>query len=469
MKMPLTAPTAALQFETQLRHYTGLHDFAPASSLTLQPDSTIVQANYVAAQMLGVTRAKLVNQRFVTLVATADRPAFTSLLARTFASNALETGEVRAPFRGGPRHVRAKATKRREILDFTLGDRAMLMTVDPLLDTRLQCSGAVQVVADITERKWMEARLRHAQKTEAISELAGGMAHEFNNLLASLMMHLELVKTMPLPPEAHSPLEEMGKLSRSAADLLGQLLTFGRQSPIRLRPLDWAAVITEQVRLLARVLGENIKVEFARAEIPAWVNADPGAMEQVLLTLCLNARDAMKNGSLLRIQLTGAEIKTKTAAAHPDVQPSKFVCWAVSDTGCGMTPEIKRRLVEIQSVGRDITERKQATNALLRLNRELKATHTCHQALLRATDEPSLLPDLCQIVCREAGYRLAWVGYAETDPAKTVRPVAWARVGSRGHRVSSQTLRAGNDDAGHSSVSAPGVRIPRSEHRALNP
>ena len=199
---------------------------------------------------------------------------------------------------------------------------------------------------DITERKQMEERVRQVQKMEAIGHLAGGIAHEFNNILGAIMMSLELVKLMPAETEAHELLGEMEELAQRAADLVRQLLAFSRQSIIRRRPMDLAAVVAQQCEMLGRLFDGCVTLEYPTVSDPAWVEADPGLIQQVVMNLCINAREAMKNGGVLRLHLAAVEVSAETVVTYPNVQPGKFVCLSVADTGCGMSPEIMQRLFE---------------------------------------------------------------------------------------------------------------------------
>ena len=224
--------------------------------------------------------------------------------------------------------------------------RSFLSTKGPVRDAQGKVIGLFGVARDITERKRLEEHARQAQKMAAIGHLAGGMAHEFNNILAGMMMALDLMPRQNLAPEAGELLGEISSLAQRSATLVRQLLAFSRQAPIDRKPLELGAVLTQSRNLLHRLLGERTHFEVAAPPSPTWVEADKTSMEQVLLNLCLNARDAMPQGGVLRLQLNAADVTAATAAAHPLVQPGKFVCLSVADTGCGMTPEIMGRLFE---------------------------------------------------------------------------------------------------------------------------
>ena len=203
-------------------------------------------------------------------------------------------------------------------------------------------SGLVQ---DITERKRMEDRAQQFQKMETIGYLTGGMAHQFNNILAAVMMNLELVQTLSPGVEERELLGGMLESCQRAADLIKQLLAFSRQTVMRRQPMDLAAMVSKQCQVLDRLAGERITLEFSSAGKLPWVNADMGMMEQVLYNLCLNARDAMKEGGLLQVRLTEVEVGAEQAKAH-DKQPGRHVCLSVTDNGCGIDDQTMQMLFE---------------------------------------------------------------------------------------------------------------------------
>jgi signal transduction histidine kinase len=199
-------------------------------------------------------------------------------------------------------------------------------------------------------RLGVEERLRQSQKMEGIGHLAGGMAHEFNNILTPMMVDLRLVQMFGAAAGAHDRgqdlLREMEALSRRAADLIKQLLAFSRHSVMQLRPMDLAATVSRQCEMLSRLLGGRITLEFSSTDDLPWVIADRTMIEQVLLNLCLNARDALRNGGQIRFHLAAAEISAEQAKAQDGGAPGRYVCLAVADTGCGMDEETMKRLFE---------------------------------------------------------------------------------------------------------------------------
>jgi PAS domain S-box-containing protein len=200
---------------------------------------------------------------------------------------------------------------------------------------------------DITERKSLEERLRQAQKMEGIGQLAGGVAHDFNNILASTMLHLGLLKQNPnLDNETQQSLEELIAGSQKAANLTRQLLMFSRRSVLDIKALDLNDVVANLLKMLTRLIGEHIRVQFEpNAGLPL-VAADPGMVEQVLMNLCVNARDAMPNGGRIAIKLEVDDVDEGRTRAQAGARPGRFVCLSVADTGCGMDKATLQRIFE---------------------------------------------------------------------------------------------------------------------------
>ncbi len=202
-------------------------------------------------------------------------------------------------------------------------------------------------IEDITERKHLEAQLRQAQKLEAIGQLAGGVAHDFNNILAAIMMHLGLLQMTPgLNHEMRRALEDLDAQARRAASLTRQLLMFSRRSVLTVKPLDLNEVVANLLKMLRRLIGEHIDLRFEGKSALPLVEADAGMMDQVLMNLTVNARDAMPKGGHITISTSLAAVDAAHAAANPNSRPGRFVCLAVSDTGCGMDAATLKRVFE---------------------------------------------------------------------------------------------------------------------------
>ena len=202
-------------------------------------------------------------------------------------------------------------------------------------------------VVDITERKKMEEQLRLSQRMEAIGKLAGGVAHDFNNLLAVILGCSDvLIDALPADHAAVRKVEMIRKAGASAADLTRQLLAFSRQQMLQPRVLDLKEIIERTQGLLHRLIGENIKVRIAVEPSLGRVKSDPGQIEQVLLNLAVNARDAMPNGGHLTIEAKNVELDDSYKQEHQRVVPGQYVMLAVGDTGCGMNRETQSRIFD---------------------------------------------------------------------------------------------------------------------------
>ncbi|WP_447973626.1 response regulator [Nitrospira sp. Kam-Ns4a] len=205
----------------------------------------------------------------------------------------------------------------------------------------------VGTMLDLSEQKELEAQLRQAQKMEAIGQLAGGIAHDFNNLLTVITGYSQLLLEHLQTDEAlRTQVEEIKKAGDRAAALTRQLLAFSRQQAVQPRLLDLNAVIRNVAQMLCRLLGERIDLHIHAASDLWPVKADPNQLEQVLMNLAVNARDAMPDGGRLTIATQNVELDRAYACTHPSVNPGPYVRLAVSDSGCGMDEATLARIFE---------------------------------------------------------------------------------------------------------------------------
>ena len=203
------------------------------------------------------------------------------------------------------------------------------------------------MVEDITERKQLEDQLRRAQKMEAIGQLAGGVAHDFNNLLMVIQGYSEAILARLDPAEPlRKNAEEIQKATERAASLTRQLLAFSRMQVLRPQVLDLNAVVTELGKMLPRLIREDIELRIVPGAFLGRVKADQSQIEQVILNLAVNARDAMPRGGKLTIETTSVELSDEYARGHTGVRPGKYAMLAVSDTGVGMDSETQAHIFE---------------------------------------------------------------------------------------------------------------------------
>jgi CheY-like chemotaxis protein len=192
----------------------------------------------------------------------------------------------------------------------------------------------------------MEQDLRQAQKMEAIGQLTGGVAHDFNNLLTVISGNLEMLERRLTDPEHREILNEAREASNLGAELTKRLLAFGRRQSLNPKPTDLNALAAGMAELLRRSLGEMVEIEIRLSKGLPLIMADPGQIENALLNLAINARDAMPKGGRLVIETAPVEINKDYAAAYADVMPGRYITLSVTDTGTGMTPEVRQRAFE---------------------------------------------------------------------------------------------------------------------------
>jgi len=205
----------------------------------------------------------------------------------------------------------------------------------------------VYTVRDLTRQRKLEDQLMQAQKMEAVGQLAGGVAHDFNNLLTVIMSYSSLLLADAAPDATdRDDIQAISDAAARAAGLTRQLLAFSRKQVLQLQAVNVNAIVTDIEKMLRRLIGEDISLSTHLDPDLALISADPGQLEQVLLNLAVNARDAMPDGGALTLTTDNADLSEEHSNRHMGAVPGKYIMLAVTDTGTGMTKEVQQRLFE---------------------------------------------------------------------------------------------------------------------------
>ncbi|HEX6832080.1 MAG TPA: PAS domain S-box protein, partial [Rudaea sp.] len=291
----------------------------------LDPELRVMAWNRAAEEVFGYRTDEILGKSYYLLTPPGERAVFDENFARVAHGEVLRGVEVR------------RARK-----DGTVFEARVCAAPFHEADGRLQ--GVVFAIEDVTERNRAQQQLERAQKMEAIGQLTGGLAHDFNNILAVIIGNLDLIHEELRPASAiYSYCDDALAAALSAAELVKRLLAFSRRQPLRPEPTDLAEIVENMRPLLKRTLGEQIRMEFRTAPVRWLAIADPSQIENAILNLAVNARDAMPNGGVLAIEQGNVEVDAEFAAAVGDLPIGQYVVIAVSDTGHGMTPDIAAR------------------------------------------------------------------------------------------------------------------------------
>jgi two-component system cell cycle sensor histidine kinase/response regulator CckA len=294
----------------------------------LSPDAAVTALNPAFEEITGWTRDEWLGKPFVGLLHPDDIPPALDLLGLVLRGESRGAVRLRVRTRGGEHRVgefRANAQLR---------DGAV--------------AGILGIVRDITDRVRLEDELRQAQKMEAVGRLAGGVAHDFNNLLTAISSYSELLLAdFAREDPRRADVEEIRKATERAAGLTRQLLAFSRRQVLQPKVLDLNAVIGGAEKLLRRLIGENIMLVTRLDPALGAVRADAGQLEQVIMNLAVNARDAMRDGGTLTLETANIEFEAAAQTAEQSiVAPGSYVLLLVRDTGAGMDAQTKRHLFE---------------------------------------------------------------------------------------------------------------------------
>lgn len=318
----------ALQLSEQ--RYRLLAETAPMGILLADELGRIIDANTQALHMFGYERGELIGESIERLL-----PERLRSLHQGHRSRFIKEPQTR-PMGLGMELLACRKDGTEFPVEIGLGP---LVTKEGVLVS--------STIMDITGRKKMEGQLRLSQRMEAIGKLAGGVAHDFNNLLA-VILGCSDVALDALPPDhpAVRNVEKIRQAGSSAADLTRQLLSFSRQQMLQPRVLHLKEIVKRTQDLLAHMIGDNILLAISFEPSLGCICADPGQIEQVILNLAINARDAMPNGGRLSIEARNADLDESYKQEHQQVIPGHYIMIAVEDSGCGMDPETQARVFD---------------------------------------------------------------------------------------------------------------------------
>ncbi len=245
-------------------------------------------------------------------------------------------------------HFLTRSAERKNELQFTLHNkhRVTLEVTDSFIELHGQPLLLLSLFRDVTTQRRLEEQLRQSQKMEAIGQLAGGVAHDFNNILTVIHGHASLLSMTDLEETAARSAHQIQQAAERAAGLTRQLLAFSRRQLIQPKRLDMNKIVGKMTDMLGRLLGEDVSLQVNYCNSSPMVEADVGMMEQVLLNLAVNARDAMPRGGQLAVRISIVEVNELHVKRHPEARMGHFVCVSKTDTGCGIEPENLQRIFE---------------------------------------------------------------------------------------------------------------------------
>lgn len=309
----------------------------PRSALTLARDTHIVEINLTASSMLGIERSLLKGTLFSRFIDPHDWEAFSAMLDASFMSAesawcefSLITGEsaVSANSFGPPSQAGLPPIKtfRADALVSNDGQECRIVLSDITLQKEMGKENAI-----------LQENLRQSQKLESIGRLAGGVAHDFNNMLQVMLGNLDLLASEGrLSKSVEHTLFDLRRVVMKSADLTRQLLAFARKQIITPKELDFNAAVADTLNMLSRLLGENIRLDYRPAANLWPVSMDSSQIDQILVNLAINAKEAIRDTGTLTIETGNTTLDPEFCKLHPELLPGDYIRIAVHDNGCGM-------------------------------------------------------------------------------------------------------------------------------------
>jgi PAS domain S-box-containing protein len=316
------------QADETIRRLSTAVDQSPAAVIITDPSGRIVYVNRKFTEISGYSSEEVVGQNPRLLKSGKTSADQYRQLWSTIQSGATWRGEYQNRRKNGDLYWAST-------------------TIAPVKDESGTIANFVAIQEDVTDTRSLEAQLRQAQKMEAVGRLAGGVAHDFNNLLTVITSYSQLLlEDMAAADPRRADLQEIQRAAIGAAGLTRQLLAFSRQQVLEPRVLNLNDVLSAAGKMLQRLIGEDVALQLTLAPDLGNVKADPGQIEQVIMNLAVNARDAMPDGGKMTIETSNIDLDATYAAQHAVVAPGSYILVAVTDTGSGMDEPTKARLFE---------------------------------------------------------------------------------------------------------------------------
>ncbi len=313
--------------QTQQRLVTAIEQTAESVLIT-DTEGTILYVNPAYERITGYSRTEAIGRKPSLVKSGKQGATFYQDLWTTISSGQVWQGRF--------------ANKKKDGTLYT--DEA---TITPVLDKNGSIINYVGIQRDVTRELQLEEQYRHAQKMEAVGHLTAGIAHDFNNLLTAINGFAELIRRQLKPDDSLQEFVDTILTSgRRAVDLVQQLLVFSHKQVTELQVLDLNTNVANIDKMLRRIIGENIELKTNLTPDLWWVRVDSVQMEQIIVNLAVNARDAMPDGGRLTIETANVALDDDYVAHHLDAQPGEHVLLAVSDTGCGMSDEVKSHIFD---------------------------------------------------------------------------------------------------------------------------
>ena len=320
--------TAQKKAETQLERLATAIEQAVETIVVTDPEGMIQYINPAFERMTGYARQEILGHNVSVLESKETEEHFAQGIWEVLRSGNSWTGRLLNRRKDGTTYP-------------------TVSTISPVCDSKGSISSYVMVQRDVTKEMELETQLRQAQKMEAVGQLAGGVAHDFNNLLQAIEGYSSMVwEDLSDNPEIRADLEQVMRAASRASTLVRQLLTFSRRQPLKPKNINLNSTVSDAVKMLRRLLGEHIDLRVRLAAEPYTIFADPGQVEQMLINLCVNARDAMPDGGVITISSESVVLDGAYCTQHPWAVEGEYAVFSVADAGVGMSAEVREHIFE---------------------------------------------------------------------------------------------------------------------------